>query len=147
MLNRDRSPAKGLWNGVGGKLEAGESPLAGVLREAYEETGIRLTDARFKGVVRWEPDRAPSEGMYLFIADLPPHVSVPTPRRTDEGLLEWKEIDWILSERNLGVGEAIPRYLPAALEEADRCYVHRCVLEGNRLVRYERAPLEPLLSV
>lgn len=26
MLNRDSAPTKGLWNGVGGKIEANESP-------------------------------------------------------------------------------------------------------------------------
>ncbi|GAB4572422.1 MAG: 8-oxo-dGTP diphosphatase [Anaerolineae bacterium] len=32
----------GKINGVGGKLEPGESPLEGVQREVYEETGLRL---------------------------------------------------------------------------------------------------------
>lgn len=30
----------GLWNGVGGKIEAGESPLKAMLREFHEETGL-----------------------------------------------------------------------------------------------------------
>ncbi|SCB68392.1 Uncharacterized protein BWGO95_02532 [Bacillus mycoides] len=27
MLNREYDPVKGLWNGVGGKIEKGETPL------------------------------------------------------------------------------------------------------------------------
>lgn len=145
MLNRDRSPAQGLWNGVGGKLEAGETPLTGVLREAYEETGIRLLTADYKGIVCWESDRSPFGGMHVFTAEFPQHEVYPTPRRMDEGLLEWKEIDWIMEERNLGVGEIIPRYLPAVLQE-DQRYIHHCVLERNKLIRYERKPLEPVFA-
>lgn len=143
LLNRDRAPAKGLWNGVGGKLEPGETPLAGVLREALEETGLALEDARFKGIVCWDTDGASFGGMYLFMADLPPQVDYPTPLRTEEGLLEWKEIDWILSEPNPGMGQIIPSYLPAALADDNR-YIHHCVMRQNRLERYERSPLESL---
>ncbi len=31
----------GLWNGVGGKIECGESPKEAMVREFYEETGLR----------------------------------------------------------------------------------------------------------
>src|SRR5688500_7686889 len=40
MLERRREPNRGLWSGVGGKLDAGESPRAGVHREVLEETGL-----------------------------------------------------------------------------------------------------------
>ncbi|RKN86577.1 NUDIX hydrolase [Paenibacillus ginsengarvi] len=137
MLNRDKAPAKGLWNGVGGKLEAGEAPLEGVLREAFEETEIRLAAASFKGIVWWESHGAPAVGMYLFTAELPEDEHYETPRRTEEGLLEWKEIGWVLSDHNLGVGEAIPKYLPAMLNE-DCPYIHICRLDRNRMTGYER---------
>ena len=42
MLHRRRPPNQGLWNGVGGRIEAGEPPLAACLREVQEETGYRL---------------------------------------------------------------------------------------------------------
>ncbi|TMV51973.1 8-oxo-dGTP diphosphatase [Paenibacillus mesophilus] len=141
MLNRDRAPAKGLWNGVGGKLEPGEAPLDGVLREALEETDIRLAHARFRGVVTWESDHSRIGGMYAYVAVLPDGVSYPTPRRTDEGLLEWKEIEWIFSENNLGIGEIIPKYLPALLHD-DSLHAHHFVLNNNRCMRYDQFALE-----
>ncbi len=33
MLNREYDPVKGLWNGVGGKIEKGETPLENAIRE------------------------------------------------------------------------------------------------------------------
>ena len=42
LLNRQKQPAMGMWNGVGGKIEPGETPTAAVIRETFEETGIAL---------------------------------------------------------------------------------------------------------
>lgn len=35
---------KGLWNGVGGKIEAGETPLQAMTREFKEEAGLEIND-------------------------------------------------------------------------------------------------------
>ena len=39
------------WIGVGGKFEPGESPEECLLREVREETGLTLTDYRFRGII------------------------------------------------------------------------------------------------
>ena len=44
-LNHDK------WVGIGGKFEGNETPDECLLREAYEETGLTLTDWRCRGVV------------------------------------------------------------------------------------------------
>ena len=44
-LNRDK------WIGVGGKFREGESPEDCILRETWEETGLTLTDYRYRGLV------------------------------------------------------------------------------------------------
>lgn len=63
-LNKDK------WIGIGGKFEEGESPDECLLREAMEETGLRLTSWRCRGVVTFLTN-GPWEGeyMYLFTAD------------------------------------------------------------------------------
>mgnify|MGYP000103980856 CR=1 FL=1 len=61
-LNRDK------WIGVGGKCEEGESPEECVCRETLEETGLTLTDYRYRGVVTFVSDRWEGEYMHLFTA-------------------------------------------------------------------------------
>ena len=57
------------WIGVGGKFEEGESPEDCILRETFEETGLTLTDYRYRGLVTFVSDRCPTEYMHLFTAD------------------------------------------------------------------------------
>src|SRR5690606_28516373 len=118
MLNRDSTPAKGLWNGVGGKINGDESPHDGILRETFEETGISIKNIEYRGVIRWNVDNTHSGGMHVFIAEIPADYEYVTPRKVDEGILDWKEIDWVLSDGNLGVGEMIPRFLPKVLSSS-----------------------------
>ena len=63
-LNHDK------WVGIGGKFEADETPDECLLREAYEETGLTLTDWRCRGVVTFLSDEWEGEYMYLFKPDL-----------------------------------------------------------------------------
>ena len=63
-INKDK------WSGIGGKFEKNESPDECLLREAMEETGLKLTSWRCRGIVTFLPNE-PYEGeyMYLFTAD------------------------------------------------------------------------------
>ena len=58
------------WIGIGGKFEANETPDECLLREAYEETGLTLTNWQCRGVVTFLTN-GPWDGeyMYLFTAD------------------------------------------------------------------------------
>ena len=74
------------WIGVGGGFEYGESPEECALRETWEETGLTLTDYRFRGIVTFDCERqACTEYMYLFTA------TAWTGELTEcsEGNLEW----------------------------------------------------------
>ena len=78
-LNHDK------WIGIGGKFEDGESPEDCVLREAREETGLTLTDYRYRGLVTFVSGRWPTEYMHLFTAD----GWTGEIKECDEGVLEW----------------------------------------------------------
>lgn len=73
------------WIGVGGKFEDGESPEECVLRETLEETGLTLTDYRYRGIVTFVSDRWETEYMHLFTAT----GWTGTPHPCDEGELQW----------------------------------------------------------
>ncbi|MBQ0038428.1 MAG: 8-oxo-dGTP diphosphatase [Clostridiales bacterium] len=73
------------WIGVGGKFEDGESPEECVLRETWEETGLRLMDWRYRGIVTFVSDQWETEYMHLFTAtDWTGEI-----KACDEGVLEW----------------------------------------------------------
>ena len=78
-LNHDK------WIGVGGKFQEGESPEDCILRECREETGLTLTDYRYRGLVTFVSDQAPTEYMHLFTAC----QWTGTPIVCDEGELAW----------------------------------------------------------
>lgn len=78
-LNRDK------WIGFGGKLEENESPEEGILREVREETGLVLTDLRYRGIVTFVSDRWPGEYMHLFTAEKFDGAL----RDCDEGEIAW----------------------------------------------------------
>ena len=85
--NRDK------WIGIGGKFEQAESPEDCVLREVREETGLRLTQYRYCGIITFVSDRWQTEYMHLF------HATGFTGelRQCDEGQLEWIEKDRLLA--------------------------------------------------
>jgi 8-oxo-dGTP diphosphatase len=139
MLNRKSPPNMGLWNGLGGKIEPGESPHAAALREVREEADLALADARFAGVVTWTSEKG-SGGMYVFLARLADDISLTLPRETEEGVLSWKPLAWILDPNNLGVVSNIPRFLPMMLERNERYRFH-CRYDRDQLVGVEMLPL------
>ena len=84
-LNHDK------WIGFGGKLEENESPEEGILREVREETGLCLTDLRYRGIVTFISDEAEGEYMHLVTAE---HYEGEI-TDCDEGEIAWiKKVDF-----------------------------------------------------
>lgn len=88
LLHRTKKPSDpnaGKWIGVGGKMEAGETPEDCMRREIAEETGLQVTQYAYRGVVdflsdEWEPER-----MHLYTVTGWTGTQIPC----DEGVLQW----------------------------------------------------------
>ena len=141
MLNRNYEPGLGRWNGVGGKIEQGETPLQGIIREIYEETGITVNEQNvsYTGAVTWVNEYEKS-GMYAFIAEMPETFEYNTPIETDEGILCWKQKDWLFHPKNLGVLSHVPNFLPVMLSDK-KLYEHCFSFNKGILSSYEKVPL------
>ena len=90
------------WIGVGGHFEPGESPDDCLLREVREETGLLLTEYRFRGIVTFISDDDETEYMHLFTATAFSGEMI----ECDEGNLEWYPINKI-GELELWAGDKI----------------------------------------
>jgi 8-oxo-dGTP diphosphatase len=78
----------GKYNGLGGKLERGEDPVAGMKRELREEAGIEATRLRLRGTINWPGFGAAGEDWFGFIFVIEEFTGVP-PAANEEGPLEW----------------------------------------------------------
>jgi len=93
MLKRNRPPNQGLWNGVGGHIEPGETPNLSILREVKEETGISIPTAEYKGILTWSGFEIEDGGLYIFTAQSPSFNM----QQSEEGWLAWKPFDWVFT--------------------------------------------------
>lgn len=93
MLYRYKEPNIYKWNGVGGKLEKGETPLESCLREVDEETGLKIKNMNYRGFVSWNNEG----GMYVFSAEYDEGEIIDC----DEGVLNWKDIEWVKSSEEV----------------------------------------------
>ncbi len=137
MLHRRYPPNQGLWNGVGGRLEAGELPLEGALREVREETGYSLSSARFAGLLTWDGHSETAGGLYIFTAQAP--HDAPARPLDDEGELAWQPRGWVLSSP--AVVENIHHFGPYVLNDAPPQEYHVTYGSGDRILEWEIRPL------
>jgi 8-oxo-dGTP diphosphatase len=88
MIRKKRGLGAGKINGVGGRLEPGELPFAGILREAQEELGITLLDPVKRGELHFQF----LDGYSLFCTVFVASRFDGTPVETEEAAPLWFDV-------------------------------------------------------
>lgn len=101
-IRKEHDVNEGKWIGIGGHFEEGESPEDCLLREAKEETGLKLTSWKFRGIITFFSEGWPPEYICLYTAD----AFEGELRPCNEGVLEWIPKKNI-AELNLWEGDRI----------------------------------------
>jgi 8-oxo-dGTP diphosphatase len=65
-IKKENDMHAGKWNGLGGKLEPGETPEECAIREIREESGLRAIDLTMKGLLTF-PAFTAEEDWYTFV--------------------------------------------------------------------------------
>jgi 8-oxo-dGTP diphosphatase len=95
LVHRNRRPEDahfGKYNGLGGKLDAGEDVVSCVRREVREESGLECEALVLRGTVSWPGFGKGGEDWFGFIFRVDRFRGTPA-EANPEGTLEWVEID------------------------------------------------------
>lgn len=94
MMHRNKKPGdvhKGKWNGLGGKLDSGESPEECVIREVREESGLEIAAPRLHGILTF-PAFKPGEDWLVFVYTASRHTGI-------LGTCAEGDLEWVTAER------------------------------------------------
>ncbi|MBQ3141593.1 MAG: 8-oxo-dGTP diphosphatase [Clostridia bacterium] len=102
------------WKGYsfpGGHLENGESIVASTVREAYEETGLKVRDLEFCGMIHWSNNETFER--YLVFLFRTESFEGELITETEEGKNCWMDLDVL---RELPSDNDFPKYIPMFTE-------------------------------
>lgn len=92
LLHRKKEPYQGLYNGVGGKVERGETSYQAMIRELEEETGFLPINIKSSGyVITLSYELEKKIDVYYFVLNDNEH-RLPIGNVTNEGNLKWLHI-------------------------------------------------------
>lgn len=148
LVNRKKKPWLGAWNGLGGKIKDHESPDDSVLRELHEEMGypFKKEQLSYKGTLTWNSFDANGQGLYLYVIHLKEPLNLQTPLKTDEGILDFKSISWIMDQDNMGIAHNIPYFLPYILQDS-KCFHFHCIFHESQLISVTKEEVSCHLSL
>jgi 8-oxo-dGTP diphosphatase len=104
----------GKYNGLGGKLDAGEDIISGMKREVREEAGIECDELKLRGTISWPGFGKQGDDWFGFIF-LVTHWHGTPLAANPEGTLEWVEIERVM-RLELPLWEGDRHFLPLVFE-------------------------------
>ena len=124
---KDQDENAGKWIGLGGHLEAGESPAECVRREIAEEAGFQVSDLRLRGIITFILPDWGDELTFLYTA----RTETEALPECAEGELKWVPVDDVLS---LPLWEGDRVFLPLLRSRKDCFSLNLIYAPGGRLV-------------
>jgi 8-oxo-dGTP diphosphatase len=130
-VKKENDMHQGKWNGLGGKLEPGETPEECAVREIYEESGLRVSRLDFKGMITF-PGFSDDVDWYTFVfaADEFEGELIDSP----EGDLAWIENDKLL-DLELWPGDKI--FIPWL--DRPGFFSGKFIYQGGEFIEYQVA--------
>src|SRR5271154_4474940 len=98
MIHRNINPLDahfGKYNGLGGKLDAGEDVVAGLRREVREEAGLECDALVLRGTISWPGFGKHGEDWFGFVFRVDRWTGEPLVENA-EGTLIWMDVDRLL---------------------------------------------------
>jgi 8-oxo-dGTP diphosphatase len=123
---------RGKYNGLGGKLEAGEDVVAGMRRELREEAVIECDELRLAGTVSWPGFGSAGEDWFGFLFRVTKFTGTP-PAANAEGTLHWVPLADV---PGLPMWEGDRHFLPLILDAAAPQFHGVMPYEGGRPVSW-----------
>jgi 8-oxo-dGTP diphosphatase len=118
----------GKWNGLGGKLEPGETPEECVIREVLEESGLSIQNPKYCGLLIFPAFKGNDWYVFVFTAT-----------EFSGGLIESPEgnLDWIPDEKivDLNLWESDPIFMPWIRE--GKFFSAKFTYEGDVMREYD----------
>jgi 8-oxo-dGTP diphosphatase len=102
-IKKENDMHEGKWNGLGGKMEAGESPEECIIREVKEESGLTITNPFLHGFITF-PAFDGLEDWYVFLFTVTNFNGDLID--SNEGVLKWIDNEKV-ADLNLWEGDKI----------------------------------------
>jgi 8-oxo-dGTP diphosphatase len=119
LVHRNRRPNDphfGKYNGLGGKLEAGEDVVACMRREIREESGLDCEELTLRGTISWPGFGRAGEDWFGFVFRVDRFSGEPRTENA-EGDLEWVDVARVLE---LPLWEGDRHFLPLVFDRGGR---------------------------
>jgi len=131
LINKKTGLGKGKVNAPGGKIEPGETPEAGAVRECHEELDIMVSNLEYCGEHRFQ--FVDGYSIHVWVYRTRDFEGVPTESREASPL--WTRIDQIPFEK---MWEDDKYWLPMVIR-GER-FQARWIFDRDRMVDYEIVP-------